>query len=248
MNYLSIGTKYISKSLFQPIKNGNGFKPYGGIWATIHNKKYKNYNEWMDYVILNPYILFNVYKDNPLEIPAVYLTLKEKTNIFKLNNKEALDYLLKTYPLNNWIDFEKLTQNYDGIYIDILELARCTTKEQFNNLLSYSVNTLILFNPDCIDYYQKTTIKIDTLYFDPASLEMGYTINIDDNHETIGLENTDIINLLERIKKYIKDNNLPYDINSFLKLEQVFKNDINKTDIPIPKKEALLIRKAFHSI
>ena len=48
--------------------------------------------------------------------------------------------------------------------------------------------------------------------------------------------------------KYIKDNNLPYDINSFLKLEQVFKNDINKTDIPIPKKEALLIRKAFHSI
>lgn len=248
MNYLSIGTKYISKSLFQPIKNGNGFKPYGGIWATIHNKEYKNYNEWMDYVILNPYILFNVYKDNPLEIPAVYLTLKEKTNIFKLNSKEALDYLLKTYPLNNWIDFEKLTQNYDGIYIDILELARCTTKEQFNNLLSYSVNTLILFNPDCIDYYQKTTIKIDSLNFDPASLEMGYTINIDDNHETIGLENTDIINLLERIKKYIKDNNLPYDISSFLKLEQVFKNDINKTDIPIPKKEALLIRKAFHSI
>ena len=77
---------------------------------------------------------------------------------------------------------------------------------------------------------------------------MGYTINIDDNHETIGLENTDIINLLERIKKYIKDNKLPYDINSFLKLEQVFKNDINKTNIPIPKKEALLIRKAFHSI
>ena len=61
MNYLSIGTKYISKSLFQPIKNGNGFKPYGGIWATIHNKKYKNYNEWMDYVILNPYILLSLF-------------------------------------------------------------------------------------------------------------------------------------------------------------------------------------------
>ena len=49
MNYLSIGTKYISKSLFQPIKNGNGFKPYGGIWATIHNKKYKNYNPYKNW-------------------------------------------------------------------------------------------------------------------------------------------------------------------------------------------------------
>lgn len=248
MNYLSIGTNYISKNLFQPIKNGNGYKPYGGIWATIHNKEYTNYNEWMDHVLLNPYILFNIYKENPLEIPAVYLTLNNNSNIFTLNSKETLTYLLNNYPLNNWINFEKLAKDYDGIYINILELARCTTKEQFNKLLSYSVNTLILFNPECINYYQKATININTTDFNPASLEMGYTINIKDKKEIIENENIEIINLIERLKKYIKDNNLPYNINSFEKLEQVFKNDINNTDINVPKKEALLIRKAFHSI
>lgn len=248
MNYLSIGTNYISKNLFQPIKNGNGYKPYGGIWATIHNKEYINYNEWMDHILLNPYILFNIYKENPLEIPAVYITLNNNSNIFTLNSKETLTYLLNNYPLNDWINFEKLSKNYDGIYINILELARCTTKEQFNKLLSYSVNTLILFNPECINYYQKTTIKINTTDFNPASLEMGYTININDKKEIIEKENIEIINLIERLKKYIKDNNLPYNLNSFEKLEQVFKNDINNTDINIPKKEALLIRKAFHSI
>lgn len=248
MNYLSIGTNYISKDLFQPIKNGNGYKPYGGIWATIHNKEYINYNEWMDHILLNPYILFNIDKTNPLEIPAVYITLKNNTNIFMLNTKESLTYLLEKFPLNNWIDFEKLSKYYDGIYINILELARQTTKEQFNKLLSYSVNTLILFNPECIDYYQKTIINININDYTIESLEMGYKININDKKEIINSEDEKIIYLIEKIKKYIKDNKLPYDLNSFEKLEQVFKNDINNTEINLPKKEALLIRKAFHSI
>ena len=38
MNYLTVGTNIISIDLFQNIENKSGPKPYGGIWATPHNK------------------------------------------------------------------------------------------------------------------------------------------------------------------------------------------------------------------
>ena len=55
--YLSVGTNKILKELEQPIKNGNP-KPTGGLWATIHDETYPNYNPWIEFLSTKPYILF----------------------------------------------------------------------------------------------------------------------------------------------------------------------------------------------
>ena len=52
MNYLSIGTNSLSADLFLEIKNSDGVKPIGGLWATEHNNTNLNYNDWVEYLSL----------------------------------------------------------------------------------------------------------------------------------------------------------------------------------------------------
>ena len=58
MNYLSIGTNSLSADLFLEIKNSDGVKPIGGLWATEHNNTNLNYNDWVEYLCYHPYVLF----------------------------------------------------------------------------------------------------------------------------------------------------------------------------------------------
>lgn len=55
--YLTIGTNQILADLHQPIRNGQ-IKPTGGLWATIHDPNYLNYNPWIEILSLHPHILF----------------------------------------------------------------------------------------------------------------------------------------------------------------------------------------------
>ena len=147
----------------------NNIKPVGGLWLTEYDESITNYSLWLDFMLEKKYLFFQKSKnqDDPWNRPCILVTLKENARIFNLDSKEKYDYLLKKYPLNeNAFSYEKLKEEYDGIYVNLFEIIKSTndykTKQQFN---TYGVNSLSLFNDKCIEYYQKGNIEIER--FDP---------------------------------------------------------------------------------
>ena len=166
MEYLTVGTNEIKKELFIPIKDNevNIYKPKGGLWLTEYNEKYKNYNAWVDYLIDNPDIFF--YKNREANIwkqPCSLVTLKENTNIFMLENNTDYSYLKNNYPLDDKrFSYEMLVHKYDGSYVDTLKLLKDTNDNNALKLImQFAVNSLVLFNLDCIDYYKSGYILIN---------------------------------------------------------------------------------------
>lgn len=232
MNYLSIGTNTLNKDLFLDIKNTNTSKPQGGIWATEH--EYPTYNPWVDYLCDHPHLLFYKNYGYP-NLPAVYLTLKEDAKIFNLASEEDISYLKEHYPYNNWINFEKLSKDYDGIFIDYHKLHN---NPQIN---PYSVNTLILFNPNCIMYYQVATVVIEHLDFDNHTEMYDYRIDI--SEEKITLEESSIYQeLFQKAKEYLTIHN--QDTKEEI-IEQFLKEFMREKNFP---HKDLLVRKLTMSI
>ena len=171
--YLSIGKDIISRESFNPIMNSETAKPYGGFWATKHDKKSVCYNEWMDYLTINPRILYyknytrgEIIEDDNYPIyplKAVFFTLKERPLILHISSLDQYERLLKLYPDKNGnIDFEALAEIYNGVYVDTRALANDGLNPEI--IKKYSVNSLLLFNLDCIDKYQQADIIIQSEY------------------------------------------------------------------------------------
>lgn len=177
MKYLTLGTKEITEEKFNKIKNRNSnLKPTGGLWLTQYCEE--TYNPWIDYILENSYLFFYKYKYN-FEQDCSIITLKNNTKIINLNNN-TFDYLLKEYPNNNVISYEKLSEDYDGIYVDLFKLKSSTLNEETKrNLNTFGVNTLLLFNLKCIDYYQSGTVKIAPFDYDTYIKEPYYEIEYD---------------------------------------------------------------------
>ena len=185
MNYLTVGTNEIKRELFIPVKDNekNIYKPKGGLWFTKYEENYANYNEWVDYLINNPDAFF--YKnrvDNIWEQPCSLVTLRANANIFMLENKDEFTYLKREYPLDTKIfSYELLAHKYDGIYVDVLKLIRNTNDDVTLKMIrQFAVSSLVLFNIDCIDYYQSGHVLIkpfDLEYYMYESTE--YKIEIE---------------------------------------------------------------------
>lgn len=171
MQYLTFGKNIIDNSLFMLIQDPpqGHIKPLGGLWCTEYSLEYPNYNEWLDFLNNHPSYFIHKY---PLKTKALILTLKESSNIFILDSLEKLEYLKNNYTLDNNFSFEKLSHDYDGIYIKIFKLNDKYIQE-------YDVNSLILFNLDCIDYYDQAIINFDADFFENE--ESTYTINLTNN-------------------------------------------------------------------
>ena len=249
MNYLTVGTNKISIDLFQNIENKSGPKPYGGIWATPHNEQYTGYNEWVDFLCVNSYLLYYKNSNDPYNLPACFITLKEEAKIFEISKKEDLEYLKQTFPYNGWIDFEKLSQQYDGIYLNFKKLKNILDKDLLEQILPYVVNSLVLFNPYCIKYYQKAKVSIERIGNATNSL-LEYTITIDEKKETIKEPSKETETLLENIRRFIQENNLTLNNESFELIKKTFNLDIKETisSTERDKGELLLIRKSFQGI
>ena len=184
--FISIGTDQILADLEQPIKN-NGTKPIGGLWASPYYSEYPNYNPWMEYMLNNIHILF--YKrhgQDPFNIPAAVITLNDNANIFHLANSDALNFLKQNYPTpDGWIDFEKMALRIDR----------------------FGVNSLLLFNLTCINYYQKSLIVIEPFDFTDSYDYITYDIKVDINYQHIDQPNPKINELIAAIKKLSLEKN-----------------------------------------
>ena len=166
--YVTIGTPAISKNIFRNIlrpANNFSFKPSGGLWAC-------DYSEF----ILSSWYYYLVNKNPGLQCiknaeTGVIFTLKNSANILNLNNGKQIIDLAEKYPSYHHLlsyhkelnskekifDFEEISRIYDGIYVDYYNIS--FSKDSVETFKSWELNTLLLFNLDCIESYKKIEIR-----------------------------------------------------------------------------------------
>lgn len=166
--YIMIGfpiiTRELFRSLLRPLDNYD-FKPNGGFWASEYNEDAGNISEWCSYLSDADSIARK--KDTK---HGVIFTLKENARILKISTEEDIINLAKKYPsyhhlLNYYkdyptesnlsFDFEELEKEYDAVYVDYNNIQ---TKTKNNSFYSWSVNTLLILNLDCIKEYRSVEI------------------------------------------------------------------------------------------
>ncbi len=159
---------------------------------TVYDERYPNYNEWVDYMLEDSNTFyFKSLNYSIWEQPCSLVALKEDANILVLDSREKLDRLRQKHPLaNDKFSYEAISNMYDGIIVDMNKLlyngdtvSDDKTRRQINR---FGVNSLILFNLDCIDYYQSGVVSIEPFDFEYGYNEgTSYTINIEDTKKKI---------------------------------------------------------------
>ncbi len=229
--YIMIGSKIITKELFRPILrplDNYSTKPSGGFWACEYKDLFR-ISDWFSLLLSDPDI--RKYKNIKY---ATLFSLKQTAKILNINTKEQVEYLQAKYPSQHHqmfsyknineipIDYEKLSTLYDGLYVDIYKLSSYKATETFKN---WDINSLVLFNLDCIDKYQSMNINDNN--------NLYYLSRIDGiKKEVLPLSN-DYIKLYTQISKYI-DNNLIKQYNQYTYSE--FLDNITKTISKLCKK------------
>jgi hypothetical protein len=182
MQYLTVGTREITSEAFTCVEDTDirNIKPRGGIWLTRYQGE--NYNEWIDFIIDDPVIFYYKSRDYSLwEQPCSLVTLKDDAEIFNLCHRNDLEYLLNNYPIDKYkFSYKKMSMTYDGIYIDMYSLLREVKDDELRQrIYKFGVNTLILFNIECIDYYEPGTVSITPFDYEYGACEFPeYKINI----------------------------------------------------------------------
>lgn len=173
--YITIGNPIISKDIFRnilrPLDNFS-FKPTGGLWASEFISNFNKISPWYDYLKEAKSIATYMLRYKDLKLASIF-TLKENANILIIDSVNQILELSKKYPSyhhiltnnNNIIfDFEEISRKYDGIYLNYNNLLYQTAINTFD---SWNVNTLLIFNLDCIKEYQTVKINIDFEDYDP---------------------------------------------------------------------------------
>lgn len=174
--YIMVGAPIITKEIFRKVLiplNNYSFKPSGGFWSSIYIDNI-GISDWFSY--LQDARGIAVYKN--LNQSTIF-TLKDSAKILTIDTLEKVLELAQKYQSyhqiqgfyseitneNKIFDFGKLSQDYDGIYIDYNKFINQNQTIVFDNL---SVNSLLLFNLDCIKEYRKAHITFDL--YNPYSI------------------------------------------------------------------------------
>ena len=170
--YIMVGAPIITKEIFRkvliPLDNYS-YKPSGGFWSSLYIGN-TGISDWFSY--LQDARSIARYKD--INNSTIF-TLKEEAKILTVNNHKQILELARKYPsyhhqlgcheeitLSNTIfDFIKLSGDYDGIYINYNMIVNENKTSVFNK---FSVNSLLLFNLDCIKEYRTAPIIYDIDY------------------------------------------------------------------------------------
>ena len=172
--YVTIGTKNIAEDIFRKILRPldiNFYKPNGGLWSSEFISRIYCISEWHDYLLYEDqetasYKNINAGAIFTLKNNAKILNIDSEEKIIELSQKyTSLHYILTHYdnPELNIIDFETLSKDYDGVEVSINKLGYNKPGLTFN---SWSVNTLLLFNLNCIEKYQSVDIEVSLFNYD----------------------------------------------------------------------------------
>ena len=172
--YVTIGTKNIAEDIFRKILRPldiNFYKPNGGLWSSEFISRIYCISEWHDYLLYEDqetasYKNINAGAIFTLKNNAKILNIDREEKIIELSQKyPSWHYILTHYdnPELNIIDFETLSKDYDGVEVSINKLGYNKPGLTFN---SWSVNTLLLFNLNCIEKYQSIDIEVSLFNYD----------------------------------------------------------------------------------
>lgn len=224
--YVTVGTKTISSNIFRRILrplNNFAFKPNGGLWATEFNRYI--ISDWYEYIIT---------KDSYLQIlksfkVAAVFTLKDNAKILTIDSCNQINELAKKYPSyhhmlglcepltkqNAIFDFEELSKEYDGVYVDYYKINFSGEIETFK---TWSINTLLLFNINCIESYQSIDIIPQNPY---DSEDLPKIVSISDS-KLINKPSDIYIHLYQYVKKLFNELLILYpnvtDYNNYLEI------------------------------
>ena len=172
--YVTIWTKNIAEDIFRKILRPldiNFYKPNGGLWSSEFISRIYCISEWHDYLLYEDQETAS-YKN--INAGAIF-TLKNNAKILNIDSEEKIIELSQKYPSwhyilthydnpeLNIIDFETLSKDYDGVEVSINKLGYNKPGLTFN---SWSVNTLLLFNLNCIEKYQSVDIEVSLFNYD----------------------------------------------------------------------------------
>lgn len=222
MQFLTVGTDHIRSELFIPIQDpedADKVKPVGGLWLTPQNMQHPNFNIWVDFILQNLHIMFfKSTNKNPFKQKAALVTLKNTARIYTLNNGEDYAFLCQHYPdYKKEFSYEYLSKDYDGIYISENFWKTFDDEHKRNQYRTFGVESLILFNPKCIEYFQKAVVDItpfDYEYPDPYEA-VEYVIQVEEEKQYIAPptlqynELFDIINI--KIAEYLYERSIPIE-------------------------------------
>lgn len=175
--YIHIGSPIITKDLFRQVLrplNNFLYMPSGGLYACEYKGPQK-ISAWYNFLLSEE----ELSKQKNREVASLF-TLKENANILLLDNYNKVFELTDKYPSyhqklsyifpitedSTLFDFESLSEDYDGIYVNYHSFIHDRpTTTIFND---WSVDTLLLFNLDCIKSFRRVTISKDaSISIDP---------------------------------------------------------------------------------
>lgn len=167
--YIMVGAPIITKELFRntlrPLNNYN-FDITGGFWSSEYINESYNISDWFTYLRQ----VYEIAVQKNLNQSTIF-SLKENTKILTIDSPQVIQNLANKYPSYHYLlgyfdtpikkdivfDFEKLSQDYDGIYVNKKNLGYYINSSIFRDW----VNSLVLFNLDCIKEYQTAPIIYD---------------------------------------------------------------------------------------
>lgn len=149
LTYIHYGANKYNNEKFKDIKNDRGFgiKPLGGLWCCPTNT-----NQWFDFVENEMPERNNT--DN------FKFTLDKKSKIYTidtlydLTNLIGWGYTYKRdvwYDETIWIDYEKLSRYYDGIFLTDNGQYETRMPSGNMNLYGWDIESLIIFNQTIIN-------------------------------------------------------------------------------------------------
>lgn len=138
--YVHYGHKKFCKEICKPIENIQLFtKPKGGFWASRIDAKFG----WKDWCIGQEFRDID-------ENDAFRFKLKDNTKVLYINNTDILSTLPKAYIKDTnifiFLDFEKLSKEYDAIEVNISEC-----RDLYYSLCGWDCDSILIMNPDIIE-------------------------------------------------------------------------------------------------
>lgn len=143
--FVHIGNFDIKREMFIDILN-NRTKPYGGFWACPNNSIEGSISDRTDYILENLDDKFLRYNENR----GCLFNLKETASILYLLTDDDVKKIKKEFSNGNYIDYEKISNIYDAIYINPYSFSYILRQNEFYD---WKVRSLVVFNLDCIEEY-----------------------------------------------------------------------------------------------
>lgn len=176
-------------------------KPVKGLWASLYNETGESLSDWEDFYYeddekILDYSIFKLKKDAKIMVldkkedvykyPG-YVLEKELDDLILKANKKLISFGIpneniikdtKKYGKYRGIDFQifnmnSILSNYDGIYVSDNFISE--TREIYYHWSNWDVNTLVLFNIDCIDIVEEVANSIKDKQKHIATLDVSNT-------------------------------------------------------------------------